>query len=244
MKTPLIIHLTFCFTVFCMCLRGFSQNIPDSSTYFHNLGVEVLLRGNPELAIVSLKKANSYNPLNEFTLYNIGLCYHELKQYNKAVNFYKKALKIDPVYWSAINGIAKSYQARGKYKKAKKYYFKEIYNSADNWETLYNLGVIYYEEKKFSEANMYFSKAYNLNPIENKVLVYLGIIKYTFKEYDLALRFFEEALSNDNMDVMAIYNSGLCLLAKGNVMAACLKFKEAESFGYVIEDKIKNKCTQ
>jgi tetratricopeptide (TPR) repeat protein len=228
--------------MFCICFRGYSQDYIDSSTYYHNLGVEVLLKGNPQLALISLNKANSLNPNNEFTLYNMGVCYHELKDYKKALRFYKKANKLDPGYLSAVNGIAKSYQALGKQKQAKKYYLKEIYSSANNWETLYNIGLIYYEEKNYVEANVYFSKANSLNPTENKVLVYLGNIRYTYKEYDKALYLFNEALTNDNMDVMAIYNSGLCYLAMGDVNQACLKFKEAESLGYKIEDKINKLC--
>ena len=91
--------------MFCICFRGFSQDYIDSSTYYHNLGVEVLLKGNPQLALISLNKANSLNPNNEFTLYNMGVCYHELKDYKKALRFYKKANKVDPVYLSAFNGM-------------------------------------------------------------------------------------------------------------------------------------------
>ena len=52
-------------------------------------------------------------------LYNFGLSYRLLNQYEKATEMYKKCLKRQPIYWPAYAGLAVTYSLSGQVKNAK-----------------------------------------------------------------------------------------------------------------------------
>jgi len=103
---------------------------------------------------------------------NIGIIYNFIKDYNKAVEYYKKAEKILTLY-------------------------KDDYSSA----ALYlNMGLTYLEKEDFKDAEIYLDKSYALAQKLNYINVYpmyfrnKGEVSMRQGKFELALKYFEKGL--------------------------------------------------
>lgn len=97
-----------------------TEEDPDYSEAYNNLGYSYQELGKFEKAIVYYKKALS-NPLYltaEKALANMGTSYYRLGQYGLAVKSFKEALRRAPDLAPAYMGLALCYNAMGRYGEA------------------------------------------------------------------------------------------------------------------------------
>lgn len=78
------------------------------------------LSGKPVEALEYLNKAIHLNPIPPVTyLYNFGVSYRMLGQYEKVIEMYQRCLKREPNFWLGYLGLAVAYSLSGQENNAK-----------------------------------------------------------------------------------------------------------------------------
>ena len=98
-------------------------------------------------------------------MYNkIGIAYHHLNQYDKALENYNMSLRLNPSYSEAINNIGTVYYAKKNPKRAIKEYERAL-KIAPNSASIYsNLGTALFARKKYDDAFEAWQQAFQLDP--------------------------------------------------------------------------------
>ena len=93
---------------------------PDFSEAYNDMGVLYSLQGKVDEALECFNKAvkNILYRTPHFAYHNMGLVYFKMKDYSRAIEFYKKALSVSPGYVEAYFGIAEIYELLGENEKA------------------------------------------------------------------------------------------------------------------------------
>ncbi len=98
-------------------------------------------------------------------MYNkIGIAYHQLMDFDYALEYYEKALEVDPSYAEAINNIGTVYYAQKRHKKAIKCYQEALEHAPYSASIYSNLGTAHFARKKYDEAFAAYQKALELDP--------------------------------------------------------------------------------
>lgn len=136
------------------------------SLYFNNLGVEKLIDGDHEGALVYFKNALFLNEDSSISWNNIGSNYNRLGNEEFAEYAYRMAFSLDDNNATAINNLAKYYRRTGDLALAGKY--EEAIERFNNRNPYYHFaqGSAAFDAGKFSEAQRSFRKAVRLKEEE------------------------------------------------------------------------------
>ncbi|MBL4582476.1 MAG: tetratricopeptide repeat protein [Gammaproteobacteria bacterium] len=132
------------------------------SLYFNNLGVEELLEGNYEGALVYFKNALYLNEDSSIAWNNIGSNYNRLGNVGFAEYAYRMAFSLDDNNATAINNLAKYYRRSGNFSLAAEY--TEAIERFNNRNPYYHFaqGSVEFDAGNFDEARRSFRKAVRL----------------------------------------------------------------------------------
>lgn len=97
------------------------SDLEARALYFNNLGVEDLIAGNTEQALVYFKNSLFLNPESTITWNNIGTTYNRLGNSEFAEYSYQMAFSQDQTNATAINNLAKFYRRNGDSRLAREY---------------------------------------------------------------------------------------------------------------------------
>ncbi len=155
--------------------------------YFSNLGVERMLEGEFENALVYLKNALWITPQLSIAWNNIGTAYNRLGVLELAEYSYQMSFYTDPTNATAINNLARYYIARGDNSKA------VVYRRAVS---------------RFNNANPYYhfdagSYAFQQGELEKAAVSYRRAIRLKAVEPDfyMALSSVYEYMGNDRQSI-------------------------------------------
>lgn len=112
LRLKIIINFIFCFLLLsCSMPRFIILHDPLSPEEHINLGVAYERKGEFKAAIKEYEAAAKKNPLAHLYLGNV---YFEMKDYERAEEYYKKAIEEDPKSSDAYNNLAWLYYTIGK----------------------------------------------------------------------------------------------------------------------------------
>jgi tetratricopeptide (TPR) repeat protein len=98
-------------------------------------------------------------------IYNkLGIAYHHLNDFDKAIENYTMALRLNPNYSEAINNIGTVYYAKKNSKRAISEYQKALKIAPKSASIHSNLGTALFSRKKYDEAFAAWQKAFELDP--------------------------------------------------------------------------------
>ena len=100
----------------------------DSVGLYLGFGIDYYNKNNYNMAIVSFKKALSYNTTNTLVLNNLVATYNNLKMFDEAVAYGKKGLALKPDFELLKNNLAASVKAIGELIPDEAYYQNLSYN--------------------------------------------------------------------------------------------------------------------
>jgi tetratricopeptide (TPR) repeat protein len=98
------------------------------------------------------------------THHNLGVCYHELKDYKQAIFHYEAALKIDPKRIDTCINCAASYRANQDFEHAIKYLHNTLFLDSKNARAFHLLGVTYTDIRDYARALECLEHAIGLEP--------------------------------------------------------------------------------
>ena len=168
-------------------------------------------------------------PDNASNYYNRGNAFHNLKNYNEAINDYNKAIELNPNNASYYNNRGISFNSLKEYEKAINDYNKAIELNSSYALAYNNRGVSFYNLKKYEKAIISYSRAIKLDPNYSSPYYNKGLVYKTFKKYEKAIKNYNKAIEL-NPNNSSYYNS------RGNALNSSEKYEEAiEDYNKAIE---------
>ncbi|MDH5742026.1 MAG: tetratricopeptide repeat protein [Candidatus Aminicenantes bacterium] len=161
--------------------------------------------GKYDEALSLLQEFLTNNPTASPTYINIGDCYKEMGEYEKAEEQYNLALeaaKTDEeigveITAKAMAGIGDIYLRQGKFESAQSYFEQSIELLPDNEILAYNVGEIYFANQKLVEAIQYYGIAIQIKPDWSPPYYRRGLVYLNKTDYQSAKEDFQKFLEID-----------------------------------------------
>jgi len=164
-----------------------------------NLGEAYLAGGNLLAALRELKKAETLDPADHITQYDIGLVYYYRERYDQAIQHFEKAIQLKHDFAPAINGLGNAYSAKGDWDRAIEAYRKiveDVFYGTPHF-ALSNMALAYYQKKDYVQAEKYFLEALKMSPDFVNALAGLATTYMALGRYEEALQKLERAVRKE-----------------------------------------------
>jgi len=158
--------LYFIFFLLCVgCATTKEQVVKKDVQARLDLAQSYLLKGQPRLALIELKKIEKSAKYIPFYYFLKGMVYFNIKETKKAIECFKKAISLNPSYGDAYNNLGIVYLAEGDEKKAIECFQKalniEVYATPEY--PAHNLALIYKKKGDLDKAISFEKKAITEN---------------------------------------------------------------------------------
>jgi tetratricopeptide (TPR) repeat protein len=159
----------------------------------------MLRAGKIAEAIPFLESLTKSAPANAAVLYNLGIAYSELGQYDEAIIRLKRTVQLDPGHAHAWVGIGNAYHRMRKPEQALEAFEKAVQADPNDGYTRRNLGGVLIGFKRIDEAVAHLRRALDLLPDDPQAILglataleQLGTREAEEEADGLYLRFIEE----------------------------------------------------
>lgn len=151
------------------------RNDPSNFQARRELSVMLADNGFNEEALSNLNYLLKYFPDDAELLYNIGIIYEKLKDFNNAEKAYKNAVELSPQadFYYNLGEVLVTLQ---KWDEAIVAFNKVLQTDADDGNCYFNLGLCYFNKDELKQSENYFQRAIELNPKDIYAHFYLGNI--------------------------------------------------------------------
>jgi tetratricopeptide (TPR) repeat protein len=144
------------------------------------------LLGKYKAAIEVYNEANRATKEDRDVHFNLGLCYRQLKLYDKAIGCFKEANDISKNE-ETFQQIGRTYSVQEDFKNAVATYLDALQFSNDNEDLLAAMGLLYLRLGEPAKAFNYLERALARNPGDPKVILAAGSIIQDRNEMNKAL---------------------------------------------------------
>lgn len=164
--------------------------------YFNNLGVEEMIHGKLDQAIVYFKNALFFEPELSIAWNNIGAAFNRLGNREFAEYSYQMAFNADDTNATAINNLAKLYRLLGNIQLAEQY--EQVIERFNNRNPYFHYarGQVALEDSNLEMAEFSFSRAMRLKQEEPDFYLALAMV---YEAQGLDMRAEEMRLSAQNL---------------------------------------------
>ncbi len=169
----------------------------------YDKGIEALKENNFKAALPHFQEAVKIDADFAFAWDNVGICYRNLGEIDKAIDAYKTSLFIEPNGITPLQNLAVAYSLKEDYDNAIIVYQKITKVYPNNPEGFYGLGRVYAGFKNDLEKGLdYMCKAYNLyaeqkSPYRTDAESMIGAIYQEMKEKGKEAKFVEILKKNN-----------------------------------------------
>lgn len=158
-------------------------------------------------------------PENAELLYNLGIAYEKLGEFEKAERAYLRAIVISPETDFYYN-LGLTYIEMEEYGKAIVALKHVVEIDTDDANTFFNIGLCFFRKEEYEVALEYFQKASELNKEDIFAHFYTANIYEILGQRDMALQEYQTVLSIAPDYSWAYYNMGAIAYEEGNTEAA------------------------
>lgn len=163
---------------------------------------------------------------NDFFLENFyGTIFLNLKQYDKAENYFKLSINNNKQFPSAYYNLGLLFNEKKDYKNTI-LYLNKLFEFDENFECIYLIGLAYSRINDFNNALKFFDKALKINQTK-EVYHEIGAIYKQLRFYDLALVNYEKCLIIDENYLPALNNIGVIKTLKKDFFTAKEYFEKS-----------------
>ncbi len=171
---------------------------PENEEALSRMWYSVVLSGRFEESIEFHTALIDKTPYSYWGWYNLGLSYHELGMYEKAIDAFEFVFAINEKSDLAYCDCAESYFKLKNYKKAIEYFEKAI-EFAKPYEAIhYSIGVCYEKLKDYHKARQYYRKAVAADSKFDMAHYRIGETYRKQKQWKNAIHSYERALQINN----------------------------------------------
>jgi tetratricopeptide (TPR) repeat protein len=143
------------------------------------------------------------NPGDKDILYNLGMCYSELGEPDKAVITLSECLRYYPHYSNAYVALGFAHSMLAEYEKAKDNFLRAIEIDPGNSYALRNLGGIYGKENNYEKAIECFERSFSINQEDQQAAYGLGYTYFHIGKLNEADKYFKIAIDLDESTKIA-----------------------------------------
>ncbi|KAK3139208.1 hypothetical protein QOZ80_5AG0379540 [Eleusine coracana subsp. coracana] len=162
-----------------------------------DLGTKVKIEGDINQGVAYYKKALFYNWHYADAMYNLGVAYGEMLDFEMAIVFYELALHFNPRCAEACNNLGVIYKDRDNLDKAVECYQMALSIRPNFSQSLNNLGVVYTVQGKMDAAASMIEKAIIANSSYAEAYNNLGVLYRDAGSITLAIQAYERCLQID-----------------------------------------------
>ena len=137
------------------------------------------------------------NPKNADVLYNLGMCFTDMGQPDKAIKVLSKSIEYDSRHSNCYVAMGYAYTNAGDNESAKKYFIEALELDPDNSYAMRNLGGLYGKIGDTEKSLFFLEKAYQINPRDASTLYGLGYSYQQLHDYDKADGYYRKVLEMD-----------------------------------------------
>ena len=143
------------------------------------------------------------DPGNQDILYNLGMCYTELDEPEKAVETLSECIRYYPHYSNAHVALGFAYARLADDEKAKDHFLRALEIEPSNPYALRNLGGLYGKENDYEKAIQCLEKSFAINPDDQQTAYGLGYTYFHVGKLDKAEKYFKIAIDLDESTKIA-----------------------------------------
>jgi tetratricopeptide (TPR) repeat protein len=143
------------------------------------------------------------DPGNQDILYNLGMCYTEMDEPEKAVKTLSECIRYYPHYSNAYVALGFAYSRLADDEKAKDNFLRAIEIEPSNSYALRNLGGLYGKENDYEKAIQCLEKSFSINPDDQQTAYGLGYSYFHIGKIDQADKYFKVAIDLDESTKIA-----------------------------------------
>ncbi len=159
--------------------------------------INALNKGKYDSALKLFTELSNNNPKNPVYYFYIGLINEKLKNYDKAIEFYKKSLEIKKDFSFSLQKLGTLYAKKGDFKKAINFYKKAIDAGSGDIDIYYNYGVCQINLGDSIKAKDYMEKVIKLDPGYADAYYQLGLIYLNLGDMGKAKEFLNKFIKMD-----------------------------------------------
>ncbi len=181
-------------TVIAFANKAYSLN-PNRKKILSYSARGYIESGEYQKGINDLTKVIKAYPYHMNAILNMGVACNGLKQYDKAMIYYKRALRIKKDFSKAFINMAGIYMIRKQYAKAVEYFKKAIVNEPGNAMVMYNMGLCQFYLKRYRQAEQSLAKTIRIKPDWADAQLNLAILYYQYlNKKQQSVPYFKKAL--------------------------------------------------
>ncbi len=154
--------------------------------------IKSLSEGDLEKARFILEDLAFSSPKDPNILYNLGMCYSDLKDYDIAIDTLKKCVKLIPLYSNAHVALGVVYARTNKLNEAEIQFKNAIELDKNNSFAYRNLASILGKKGDNINALVHLKRAYEIDAFDPHTLYGLGLIYQNLEDISNATKFYKE----------------------------------------------------
>ena len=143
------------------------------------------------------------DPQDKDILYNLGMCYTELDEPERAVEILSECVRCYPNYSNAYVALGFAHSRLADDKKARDYFLRALEIDPTNSYALRNLGSIYGKENDYEKAIECFEKSFSINQEDQQTAYGLGYTYFHIGKLDDADKYFKIVIALDESTKIA-----------------------------------------
>ena len=169
------------------------------------LGICLWIAGKQEEAIETLAELKS----SKIACYFLGKCHQELKDYEKAIDYFERSKRTDTKEFEILIDIVETQRLSGDLQNALKS-IQELSNTYDNEANLhYQWAHCLDDLGEYEDAVTHYNRALEINPAHPNSLFRLAYDYDLDGEDEKALEYYEKCINNSPVYTNALINLGL-----------------------------------
>ncbi|EAR94279.1 tetratricopeptide repeat protein (macronuclear) [Tetrahymena thermophila SB210] len=188
--------------------RNNNQNISQTNNQIqlgHNSNSSVLgfsKKENLDMAVIECyKNSIKINPKNEQALYQLGVEYNKLQEYQLATQCFLQLIQINPQNYDAHVQITHAYNRMKLYTEAYNLGMVAIQLNPQNYIGYYELAYTFYFQQMYNESIECLQQAIMYNQQSEELYYYVGFALIQLQKYDESIEYLIKALElNPNYD--------------------------------------------
>lgn len=152
------------------CQGQVDDNLVKGRTALENRNYKVaieyfdkVIKSDPNHTILQIN-SNVTTPDDLTAMWNLGVSFNSLRQFDKARNYFSEALKHDSKNIRLYENIGYSYLEENSYEKALEQFRKMVAIDSKSDKGFYGIGKVYYLKREFENSIKAFNTAIKINP--------------------------------------------------------------------------------
>ena len=140
---------------------------PKNAEILYNLGMCFTELGEPQKAVIALRKSIEYNPKHSNSYVALGYAYDRLGDSEAAIKNLLEALTLDPGNPYAMRNLGGVFGKSGDVEQALSYLQKAYELNPSDAATAYGLAHCYHQLEKHGEADQYYRRVLDMDAASN-----------------------------------------------------------------------------